>query len=228
LEKIQLSSIVGLNDKYEPDLVNQKMGVASGHLMKTLNANLHYIMSFSQRDDNLNQWRLYSNDGEGVMLEFNLINPPAHSRKSFISKIQYDLGIFDIFKMHRHSFNEKYKFNFGLKNIDYWKYFFKPEDYKDEQELRFMVKNVDSQFNKKDLVSHRINRYNILVPYIEFDLSQKGSQDSFPFVLKTITLGPRMREKEINKIQLENFWLNKYPGDPRIYKVKQSRILHYR
>ena len=226
--KIQLSSTVGLNDKYESDFVNKKMGVDSGHLMTTLNANLHFIMSFSKKNDNLNQWRLYGNDGEGVILEFNLNNPLQNSRKYFISKVQYDLGVFDIFIAHRKIFNEKHNFSFSLKNINYWKFFFKHKDYADEEELRFLVKNVDSNFHNKSPKLYRINRYNILVPYIEFDLDAKNGQDSFPFKLKSITLGPKMKEKEINKIQIENFWLDKYPGDPRIYTVKQSQILHNR
>ncbi len=226
--KIQISSTVGLNDKYESDLVNQKMGVNSGHLITTLNANLHFIMSFSKKNDNLNQWRLYGNDGEGVMLEFALNNPLNYSRKCFVSEVQYDLEIFDIFIVHLKTFNEKYKFNFGLKNINYWKFFFKYKDYADEEELRFMVKNVDSNFHKSNPIFYRINRYNILVPYIEFDLKNENGQDDFPFELKSIMLGPKLKEKEINKLQIENFWLNKYPADPRIYTVKQSKILHYR
>lgn len=226
--RIQLSSIVGLNDKYEPNLVNQKMGVNSGHLITTLNANLHFIMSFSKRADDLNQWRLYGDDGEGVMLEFNLNKPVPHSRKCFISKVQYDLGIFDILIERRKTFNDKYNFGFGFKNIDDWKFFFKNKDYANEEELRFMVKNIDSKFHSSSPKSYKINRYNILVPFIELELSAKSILDNFPFELKSITLGPKLKEKEINKIQIEEFWHGKYPKDPGIYKVNQSQILHYR
>jgi len=226
--KIQLSSITGLNDKYESNLINQKMGMNSGHLMTTLNANLHYIMSFSTKNDNLNQWRLYGEDGEGVMLEFTLNNPTQHSRKCFIAKVQYDLGIFDIIIAHRKTFNERCNFSFGLKTIDYWKFFFKYEDYLDEGELRLLIKNVNSKFHEANPNFYRINRYNILTPYIEYDMNTKTEQDCFPFELKSILLGPKMREQQINRIQLENFWHDKYPKDPKVYTVNKSQILHYR
>ena len=226
--KIQLSPLIGLNDRYEVDLVNQKMGIDSGHLMKTLNGNMYYIMSFSKKNDELNQWRLYGDDGEGVMLEFRLKNINKPSKRFFISSVSYDLGIFDIYIKYREIIKEKYQANLVVKNINYWKHFFKPKDYIYEDELRFLVNNGDNIQTKNNEKLFKINRYNILVPYIELDLSKEEGEGIFPFELRTITLGPKMKEKEINKIQLENYWLDKYPGDPRVYKVNQSKILHYR
>ena len=119
----------------------------------------------------------------------------------------------------------------GLKfnNLNVWKHFFKPNEYSIEQEIRLIFEDNNTSLltNDDKKIWIKTNNSSIIIPAIRFDVLN----DSFPLILKTVILGPRVSEPETNKAQLE-LMLNQIDKKgmwrkPSI-KVECSSIKHYR
>lgn len=225
--KIHLNSLIGLNDKSEVNLVNNYMGKAyvnPNHPITIAYHNTHFIFCFSENKDQLNQWRLYGDDGKGVMLEFEIDHHMFPYRNMKISRITYDLKLFDFIKEWLTYCKDELDVSFGFYQIDYWKFFYKNEDYKDENELRLLIKNTLNEDNPVFIKEEfKLNRYGIIVPYIEMNCI--GS-DSDLIRLKSIMLGPRCNEADLKVAQINYMLCKKHPGYE--IHVSKSRIDHYR
>lgn len=243
--KLQLSPLAGLNDKSEINLINNFMGANKPYAEYY---NSFFVFCCSKRQDDLNQWRLYGDDGKGVMLTFKIDSQNNNNDHTNISNIFYDINFFRVFKKKREEFKKQYNFSFGLYEIDRWKYFFKDSKFKDEEEVR-IINLKYKQPNDDDFLKFKLNSYKMIVPYQEFALDRKiflnEDLNFLPVKLTAITLGPKSLDKQENKIQIDffinrltqknelNFSKNIQPGInyeheyPKI-KVDVSKIKNYR
>ena len=219
----QMCGIAGMNDKSETDYFDKKYGKKNSSSVSVRNYNNVYLSSGTSRNDNLTMWRLYGNDGQGVCLVFD-VNP---SSDFYIANVDYakDAISHNQVKFIKELIEKGLNFN----NLNVWKHFFKPKEYDIEQEIRLIFED-----NKTSLLTNndrkiwiKTNNSSIIIPAIRFDVRN----DSFPLILKTVILGPKLIEPETNKAQLElmlkqidkkGMWRK-----PSI-KVECSSINHYR
>jgi len=223
---IQINALTGVNDRSEIDFVNNYMGKKPDNPYQYITMayhNYHFIFSLSEAKDQLNQWRLYGDDAKGVMIEFETKSPEMPPENVLISKVSYDLNVFDAYKEWKEFIEESTTVSFNLVSMDYWKFFFKNQDYKDEMEVRLIIKNNKSAEHLEFEEKFKLNRYNLIFPYIE--LQCIGEKAEF-LAVKSITLGPKILEPEVNIAQLQYLLSKKYPSLD--IPVQRSRISHYR
>ena len=225
--KIHLNSLVGLNDKSELNLVNNYMGKGfsnPNHPVTIAYHNTHFVFCFSENKDQLNQWRLYGDDAKGVMLEFDIDHHMFPYRNMKISKVAYSLDLFRLIKEWLAYCKNDLKVSFGFHQIDYWKFFYKNEDYKDENEVRLLVKNpLNPNLPPFTQEKYKLNRYGIIVPYLEIDCV---GADHHLIRLKNIMIGPKCAEADLKQAQI-NYMLSRVYPEYEIH-VEKSRIDHYR
>jgi len=224
--KLHLNSLVGLNDKSEIGLVNNFMGrnaQAKLDPVTMMYHNKHFIFCLSENKDQLNQWRLYGDDAAGVMIEFDIDHYHFAYRNILLSKITYNLKVFEIIKNWLDNCKNELGVHFGFYLIDFWKFFYKNEDYKDEAEIRLLIRNMDGDGHTTFPEQYKLNRYNMIVPYIE--IACLGEKASF-IKIKNIILGPKFNEADVNIAQLRYVLDVKYPGNE--IRLLKSRIDHYR
>ncbi len=227
--KIHLSALTGMNDKTEIGFVNQFMDINTVNPHSPISMqyhNEHFIMSFSHKQDDFNQWRLYGDDGKGVCIKFS-INPKVPTYKNvLISSVIYDLSDFNLIKNCIQELREQFNIGFGIHALNYWKFFYKHPDYKDENEVRALVNNMNLPHHKVFKPGFKINRYNIIIPFIELDCILPT--DTGVLLLEEITLGPKAFEPELNNHQIVHLIQKLYGSKFWNIKVNHSAITHYR
>ncbi len=225
--KLHLSSLIGLNDKSEVNFVNNFMGRTysnPNHPVTIAYHNTHFILCLSENKDQLNQWRLYGDDAAGVMLEFEIDHNEFPYKEMKIAKVTYDLKLFELIKEWLDYCKKDLNIGFGFNQIDYWKFFYKNADYKDENEVRYLVKNPINRENPVYTQEYyKLNRYGIIVPFLEVNCI---GYDYSLIRLKNIMLGPRCSEADLKLAQINYMISRKYPEQE--VHVSKSRIEHYR
>ncbi|MES2456851.1 MAG: DUF2971 domain-containing protein [Bacteroidota bacterium] len=224
---LHMSSLVGLNDKSEVNFVNNFMGSGFGNPNNPLTIayhNNHFIFCLSENRDQLNQWRLYGDDASGVMLEFEIDHYNFPTKEMKISKVTYDLGLFALIKEWLEYCKDYLGVGFGFYQIDYWKFFYKNEDYKDENEVRLLIKNFQNEDNPAYVQEYfKLNRHGIIIPFLEINCI--GFSNKL-IKLKGVMLGPKCAEPELKIAQISYMISKKYPELE--IQVSKSRIDHYR
>ena len=199
-ETYQMCGIVGMNDKSEIDYFDRQI-LGQEHPMPERVCNDVYISSGTSLKDKLTMWRLYGDDGKGVCLIFE-VKP---STDFYIANVSYaeDGNSHKWAEFIKEIINKGVKFN----NLNAWKHFFKPHDYSVEKEIRLMfyehsdsssTDDKDKKKNKKEWI--KANGSSIVIPVKRFDMSK----EEFPLTLKTIILGPKINEPDLNKVQIES------------------------
>lgn len=215
---IRTTCIVGLNDKSEinfSDLSDVKEPYSEKRIDRF---HERFIFSLTQLRDNLNQWRLYGDDGRGVCLHFRYKSSIIDNYFVF-NKIFYGKGYIEFLRELRDSILKIKNLRFVTSDKFFtYRYFFKNEAYKEEEEIRLMFLN---NLKKKEEYWY-LNRYNILNTYLPFQL--KGSD--FPLELWGLTLGPKCPHIELNEAQIRKLIKEKYVV--RGFKIYRSRIDCYR
>ncbi|MBR3653943.1 MAG: type I restriction enzyme HsdR N-terminal domain-containing protein [Elusimicrobia bacterium] len=201
-KKIRMNGIVGMNDSTESDFLEKILydGILKTEDLQEM-ANNIYIMSCSTKDciDKLTQWRLYGDDARGVCLVFK-IKRKALASDFKLGKIYYQnadkpsQAISNI-KEFLDSVYKETLFPFMFRNFHEFAHFFKPEDYKNEKEVRLLCINKEME-NKKWFLSKPLNVVN---SYVEMPLLD----GNFPLDLSQIYLGPKCPEREVNQSQLK-------------------------
>jgi len=218
---IWLTSLIGLNDNSELDFSDLSDIKEPYHHKRIDFYNSRMILSLSKQIDDLNQWRLYGDDGKGVSLEFayNTNFNPGFSDFE-LRRIFYGDELVVAYRKVKKIINFYFEnSSFFAEEFDRQKNFFKDPIYKNEQEVRLISLNVGDKPNKWYL-----NRFNIYNSYKEYALFNK--QPGFPLLLRSITLGPKCPNKELNKAQIQKYLRDHYP-EPKI-AVKLSTISSYR
>ena len=220
--KIRLNSIVSMNDKTETDFLgdvirNYKEEYEQEY-DKYLFADKEFITSFTSRIDDLDLWRLYGDNARGVCLVFER----DAKKKDELYKIRYiDPESEELKKIGTlmDSLNEK-GIRFRLNLLQKCRHFLKHADYQAEEETRLLM-------NSEKPDGWFINRENgILTPYVEKTIRKSGDLEGgdYPFRLRRIILGPSIRERYANLMQV--FYLAHQQG--YFLSVAESRIQSYR
>lgn len=215
-KKFRMNGICGMNDKSEIDYVENFIykNNKKGDMDEIKNINNTFILSCCdiKKKDNLTMWRLYGDDAKGVNLIFDIKNKDVND--FYFAKVIYDTKILSLLREIVTIF-KKLHCNFIFKKLYYYKHFFKPNNYEEEQEIRLLYKK-EGTIKKQWKITQP---FNILNPYIEIDI------DNFPLELKEIILGPTLKEQLINKNQLKSFLAENAHNN---IKVKISSIENYR
>lgn len=225
----RMNGLFGMNDKseinYAENFITDKPIPFNQLPGETINAlNKKFISSFSSKNDNLTMWRLYGDNGKGVMLSFSCDNQNAvnqmvlqnvdyatsnkkHKALCFIKKVVEDV-------------EKETSMGFQFRRFDIWKHFFKPNDFDLEAEVRLLVTSDTTPRWCIAFSSSVIN------PFVEFDLK------NLPIHINRIVLGPNCPEKEINKVQFEEMMrvkkISNSLGNDVDVKVELSKIENYR
>ena len=232
-----MCSVVGMNDTTERNYYalyvkkkfSKQIKSMDDHEMSNIfpsNNDFHYYITSlmpKKNYDNLDMWRIYGDDGKGVMLEYE-VNNHLLSSNFFLSNILYETSkdsngvIKFLFYLMLYDFGGGRHIQFHFWNV--WQHMFKPYEYRNEKEIRllYMSKDVDRWVLNE--------QYNILMPIKLFSLyGVKCTKQEFPLKLKRILLGPKIMEKTTNKemlkIALSNIGFNDV-------EVEYSSIYSYR
>lgn len=214
----RMSGIVGMNDKSEIDYFDKECPIDnSGSSIRELNET--YLSSCSLLKDDLTMWRLYGDDAKGVCLEFEIVATEKRYDSFILAPVNYAE------KRGKHKVLEMLKelsdLNIRFAELNKWKHFFKPFDYKVEEEIRLMfIDNgrYDNGVINRDWV--KTSSHSILNPVVDFKLNTS----KFPLQLRRIILGPKMPEIEVNLSQMEELISQKGYS----IKVDRSEIDNYR
>lgn len=228
----RMNCLVGMNDTTEVNyaenyVTGTNRDYTQAHWKTVDSYNKRFISSCSLKDDDLTQWRLYADDSKGICLVMN-VNQELLNSKFILKRISYGKKDnthpeLDLIRKIIAILKDKLGIDFEFKTLSIWRHFFKPYDYKVEEEVRLLF--IMTEEMKKGWVLTA--SHNILNPYVEFKLNDKD----MPLQLTEIVLGPKCPEKEINQKQFEQFIreLN-HVKDYNISKLKVSisKIKNYR
>ncbi len=191
-------------------------------------ANNYYLTSFTcssydQFEEDLNMWRFYGDDAEGVCLVFE---PLIEDHRVF--EVNYD-DLYSTELMKIKTFLTVLKeegIRFCIQSYVDKLLFIKPKEFHTEKESRLIIGTMDQP-------EYAVYSNNIVTPYIERNLTyNKDEADSscnttFPLKLIRIILGPEMKNKEINKLNLESMIQSKSLFKNRV-SVDISKLKCYR
>lgn len=244
-KKNSVCSIVCMNDKsecyYAEKYISKKnidIATLSPNQIKELNK--YFIMSCTPiKDfDRLTMWRMYADDAKGVCIKMkidekiinnqnsdeNAINnqDPAKKTEFYLAKVSYGDENGNHKELDCIKKLEK-QLNILLQRKSIWYHFFKPYDYKDENEVRLLCKCEDIEKYKWITVN------SILCPVVEFNIEEsEESKNKFPLIIESVLLGPKCPEKEINAKQLQYRINNQSIINSKQITVGISKIDHYR
>jgi len=228
--KIRLSCIVGINDSSEITFTDEMLGLRDPE--RNVNqsridyANDRFLLSLSRKPDDLNQWRLYGEDGKGVSLEFcarELSDEYKYPKGPFLfGNVIYDSSILKVLKESFRKIERSFGRKFTLDHIYLWRNFFKDGCYEPEAEFRIVFFNSKNKFTNEE-IGWSVNRIGIFNSFVEFNIFG-GHPMIFPFHIKRIIIGPKMSECKTNAMQLEYYRKNRGYG----FAIETSKIRHYR
>ncbi len=221
--KIRLSSITGLNDRSELSFADKVLGkkvLQVYHHKRIDSANKRFVLSCSSKNDNLNQWRLYGDNGSGAQIGLKV--DPLHISSHYfaIGKVFYGDSFFNIISRMNDDLIKIYQSKLTLRRFFLWKNFVKPTDYSDEDEYRILFIN-DGRKGMTTKQKWYVNIYNILTSSVEFDLAKH----ELPLRIESIKLGPKCHEKQLNVAQLKH--LTKH-AKLKFKSIDYSTKDHYR
>lgn len=219
-KKLRMSSIAGLNDRDELSYFDATTNSNIGdpyHYKRIETFNNRFLLSCSYLKDDLNQWRLYGNDGCGVSIEFEI--QKGSQNGFYIGNILYGTNVLDELNATIDELYQKYNIAFVFNQFSIWKHFFKSEYWDYEKEIRLIYWNTKVYIESE--YEWSINKYNILTKYHYIDLS------NLPVRITKIILGPKLSESELNKAQLKQF-LREKEYEELAKNVEKSDIKCYR
>lgn len=180
--------------------------------------NNRLIFSLTDSYDNLNQWRLYGADGTGVCVGFD-INSVINRRNILFGKILYGSTVRDSLRKIRQRIREEFDRRIDFRFFSIWGYFLKESEYDYESEYRMIYVN-DPSCGSAARESWRINNFGVFYPYVDVGM------DELDISLESILLGPKLKEKDLNRGMLYAF-LRRYFG-PNDINIELSSIRSYR
>lgn len=157
-----------------------------------------YVISFSEKKDDLNMWRAYGDNASGICFEFNsesLLNALRKNQKQNQIELSLEKCIYDKQEQKNKiqslldSAKEDNALDASLfEKLLVFSTYFKHESFKDEQEWRIIVKLYTAPENKK-LKRIRLGK-NVFVPYCELRIEQeklpRESEGEYPWLEKVI------------------------------------------
>lgn len=197
-QKLKFSGVTGFNDANE---LRSKSTIIGNGIKNPFNKkrmdiiNKRFVFSLSKRKDDLNQWRLYGNDGKGICLGFKLDLSKYTDSTIYAGEIHYENTVRDFLIELIEYTKQEWPIPFDINHSSKWGYFLKGYEWKDEQEVMvFIVK--PSNYQITDINQWSTNSYGILYPSIFVDLKDSSLE------LSSIILGPKCPSPELNKTQI--------------------------
>lgn len=217
--------LIGMNDKSEVNYADSYLKISTGKTEYDYRLeNKYFILSCVEDDDDekFTMWRLYGDNTRGVRLTYTPQPMPIGFR---FMKIYYETSPdhhpgLDFVKKLIQTPIGSVKLN--LKRLSYWKHFFKPYDYRIEEEVRLICEK-EGAFNPKTIWI-KGEEFSIAVPLVLIPLTQ------FPLHLEAVKLGPNMKERDVNKLQIKELCFERgvKASSGKELDVDDSRIKHYR
>lgn len=225
---IRMNSVVAMNDRSETnilqDAIRNFIEPIETEADTYLESNTRFITSFSSLGDALPMWSQYGDKGNGVCLVFErgpLFNENDLLHITYISKNEEIVKKIEKLQVELKEKN----INFYLELLDRYRNFIKYDDYKSEDEYRYLVVQ-----EKED--NWTVNSdYNLIAPYIDRRVAignvdkRDASKNQFPFVLRRVILGPAMANQKYNVWQLNYMASRKNLWN---FKVEASKIDSFR
>ncbi len=226
-----MCNIVCMNDKSEGQFVAQQYPQLNW-LLDSDKTEEYFIMSCTELDnmDNLDMWRLYGNNAQGVCVSY-IIDASKYTPDGdfYIAPISYcdengKNSILD-FLAYIVNYRDSSDKQFALMQLRIWQHFFKPFEYKTEKEVRLLY---DNTWRKKE-VSWILDSYSgVITPMVSFSVEEEKNE--FPLVIDETILGPKcissdINIKQLNLIHEKNKIFTRGGG---IYRISKSKIKHYR
>ena len=207
----------------------------SSKLKKNLEDSPVYISCLSRKEDDLNQWRAYGDNGYGVSIvfDFDITRNDTLSDGFIMDDIEY-LGekydsnkkkVWDKLKNTiRNEFLKSFNNKSNSNTLDEISYllgflttdlltnlrFYKNEFFHEEEEYRLVCLNQDQQYKRRTRV-----RDNYLIPYIDLNVCNIKGQSS----IVEIIIGPSIKDFDKAKKSFERF-INDLNIEKAIEKVK--------
>lgn len=171
-----------------------------------------YVISFSEKKDDLNMWRAYGDDASGICIEFDsdaLLEALRKNQEKM--ELTFEKCIYDKQEQKNaiQSLLDSEKEN---KNFDFYSFsekllafstYFKDESFRDEHEWRIIVKS-NTGLENRELKKVRI-RKNVFVPYcelrIEEDKLPREMEGKYPW-LGDIAVGCNTTDMFYKSVQL--------------------------
>ena len=208
---LRMNGLPGMNDKgeglfawnliYKADETNNEE-----YKRRKRDINNAYIVSFSSQDkiDDLTQWRLYGDDAKGVCCIYSVQDEKIKDR-FFLHKVRYiqnpqDNEAVSDELLKRFKKHIKLQSDLNYSDLSPAIFFYKPDSYKTEDEIRLLVDNKKTTAYKTQEYKREwllTNSNNIPNPYIDVPL------DDIPLSLDRILLGPNMNDVDTIQVQLE-------------------------
>lgn len=237
--KQSMCSLVAMNDKSETSYVSEYVQRTDPSLSGAVNRgpydwNFSYITSCcdEEREHDFTMYRLYAADAQGVSIRYKIDNPEKYP-DFILSPVSYQRQ--DNTHPELDVLISILQINVGgyipvLPSLSIWQHFFKPKEYEFEKEVRLLYKNRNTSpknlIKQVDIKWILNTDYNIITPIITFDITKAGNQ--YPLILKSVNLGPKMHEADINRAQIEFLLSNKDLITDNKISVNISSITHYR
>lgn len=206
---IRMNGLPGMNDRVEGlfawSLINdvEKTDNKENKRRKK-SVNNAFIVSYSKSImiDNLTQWRLYGDDAKGVCCVYSVkqeifddrffLHPVKYMKKIKADKYEQD-NVIKAFKAYARIY--------PYPDFSPLIFFYKPNDFESEKEIRLLFDNKETDAYKSDVQPRKwllTNSNNIPNPYIDIPL------EKFPLKLEKIILGPNMNDVDTIQVQLES------------------------
>lgn len=224
-----MCSLTGMNDKSEVNYADEYLELSDGRTAyDKKKENNYFILSCVEEDpqeqESLTMWRLYGDDTEGVRITYK---PDTMTDGFKFGKIYYGSdkdkhpGLDFLKAMQTTKMGNVY---FRFVHLDYWKHFFKHHDYAVEREVRLLYEKTNSNMPAQ-IKWIKGGEYGILIPLALF------AETTFPLNIHKIHLGPNMKERETNLLQIQVLISDKgiQPISSNVEdNIHESRIRHYR
>lgn len=203
-------------DKYINNIDKIDYSSLSPYTIKEINSTFISSCAEIESKDKLTMWRMYGNDAKGTCLIYN-IDKDLLDDNFFIAPISYAN------EDKKHPYIELIKKliekDICFNQLNIWKHFFKPVEYKDEKEIRLLYFCDDeSKFNWIQSSDE------IFCPIIEFPID--NGNNKYPLIIEEIILGPKCPEKITNRQQLQQYC--SYNRIPQKINISLSEIDNYR
>jgi hypothetical protein len=221
--KIKFSGVAGFNDANELRSKSTIIGSGLKHPYNKTRMNIinnRYAFCLSKREDDLNQWRLYGDDGKGICLGFKIETKKLNTKKFYAGEIIYGDTIKLFINEIINYISKKWDYTLNIDHSSKWGYFIKGQEWEDEREVRLLLITTKGDPNY-DINSWSSNSHGILYPSIFVELDHSGLN------LSSITLGPKCPVPELNKAQI-SILLNTCSKHWNAKPIKLSQIKSYR
>ena len=231
-KRIGMCSIVCMNDKSEIDFADKYIN--NKNITAYSNENFHYekeiessnncyILSCvsESKEDDLTMWRLYGDNAYGANIIFKIDNQEHKNDDFVLCNVCYadkdgvcpELDLIAELKEH----------HFYFRKWHIWKHFFKPQQFKDEQEIRLFYYSQGDETCDEVETKWIKNADNHIVSKIKlFPMEGHG----FPLHFCKALIGPKINEKE--KVAEQFAFMAMEKLGPEEICISQSSIEVYR